>query len=93
MFLIHHLHQSTHTTSVLCKYRIYVTMVTGVLCLNSFGKVEHLPIYKKRKCYGFLNVEKYVSVEDFVADLSRTGFTMFEGTILVTLTKQLFPDK
>ena len=40
-----------------------------------------------------LNNEKYTSVEHFVADLSRTGFTMYERTTSVTLTNQLFPDK
>ena len=73
---------------------VHVTMVTGVHCLYSVnGRVEHVPIYKRGHYYGLLNNEKCTSVEHFVADLSRTGFTMYERTTLVTLTNQLFPDK
>ena len=69
-------------------------MVTGVHCLCSVnGRVEDVAIYKRGHYYGFLNDEKYTSVEHFVAELSRRGFTMYEGTILVTLTNRLFPDK
>ena len=57
------------------------------------GRVEHLSIYKRGHYYGFLDNEDRTSVEIFVADLSRTGFTMDKGTTLVTLTNQLFPDK
>ena len=68
-------------------------MVTGVHCLYSVkGRVEHVTIYKRGHYYGFLNNEIHASVEHFVADLSR-GFTIDEGTTLVTLTNQLFPDK
>ena len=70
-------------------------MVTGVYCLYSVnGRVEHVPIYKRRHYYGFPNDEdEYTSVEHFVAVLSRTGFTVDEGTKLITLSNQLFPDK
>ena len=54
--------------------------------------MEHVTIYKRGHYYGFLNNEIHASVEHFVADLSR-GFTIDEGTTLVTLTNQLFPDK
>ena len=65
-----------------------------VHCLYSVnGKVEHIPIYKRGHYYGSLYDEKYTSVEQKVADLSRTGFTMYKGTTLVTLTNRLFPDK
>ena len=69
-------------------------MVTGVHCLYSVnGRVEDISIYKRGHYYGSLNNEKYTSVEHFVADLSRTGFTLDEGTTSVTLTNRLFPDK
>ena len=69
-------------------------MVTGVHCLYSVnGRVEHVSIYKRGHYYGFLNNEKFTSVEHFVADLSRTGFTIGKETTSVTLTNQLFPDK
>ena len=69
-------------------------MVTGVHCLYSVnGRVEHVPIYKKGHYYGSLNNEKYTSVEQKVAELSRRGFTVHKGTALVTLTNRLFPDK
>ena len=69
-------------------------MVTGVHCLYSVnGRVEHVPIYKRGHYYGPLNNEKFTSVEHCVAVLSRTGFTLYEGTTLVTLTNRLFPDK
>ena len=69
-------------------------MVTGVHCLYSVnGRVEHVLIYKRGHYYGSLNNEKYTSVEQKVADLARTGFTLNEGTTSVTLTNQLFPDK
>ena len=69
-------------------------MVTGVYCLYSVnGRVEHVPIYKRGHCYGSLNNEIYTSVEHCVAVLVRTGFTINEGTISVTLTNRLFPDK
>ena len=73
-------------------------MVTGVHCLYSVnGRVENVPIYKRGNYYGFLNNEDYTSVELFVADLSRAGFTIGftidEGSTLVTLTNRLFPDK
>ena len=69
-------------------------MVTGVHCLCSVnGRVEHVAIYKRGHCYGSLSDEKYTSVEHFVADLSRTGFTIDKGTTLVKLTNRLFPDK
>ena len=68
-------------------------MVTGAHCLYSVnGRVEHVPIYKRGHYYGFLDQEIYTSVELFVADISRMGFTLDEGTF-VTLTNQLFPDK
>ena len=57
------------------------------------GRVEHIAIYKRGHYYGFLDNEDCTSVEIFVADLSRTGFTMYKGTTSVTLTNQLFPDK
>ena len=70
-------------------------MVTGDHCLYSVnGRVEHVPIYKRGHYYGFPNDDdNYTSVEHCVADLSRTGFTMHEGTTSVTLTNRLFPDK
>ena len=70
-------------------------MVTGVHCLYSVnGRVEHVPIYKTGHYYGFPNDDdNYTSVEHCVADLSRTGFTTYKGTALVTLTNRLFPDK
>ena len=69
-------------------------MVTGVHCLYSVnGRVEHVAIYKRGHYYGRLNNEKYTSVEHFTAVYSRTGFTMYERTVLVTLTNRLFPDK
>ena len=72
-------------------------MVTGifiVLCLYSVnGRVRHVLIYKRGHYYGFLNYEKYTSVEQCVADLSRTGFALDLGTTPVTLTNRLFPDK
>ena len=69
-------------------------MVTGVYCLYSVnGKVEDVPIYKRGSYYTILDDEEYTSVEHCVADLSRTGFTIDEGTTLVTLTNRLFPDK
>ena len=69
-------------------------MITGVYCLYSVnGRVEDVGIYKRGHYYGFLNNEKYTSVEHFVAILSRTGFTIKKGAISVTLTNQLFPDK
>ena len=67
-------------------------MVTGVYCLYSVnGRVEHVAIYKRRHYYGFINIEKYTSVEHCIAVLSITGFT--SDTKSVTLTSQLFPDK
>ena len=69
-------------------------MATGVYCLYSVnGRVEHVAIYKRGQYYGFLDYEKYTSVEHCVAVLSRTGFTLTKGTTSVTLTNQLFPDK
>ena len=69
-------------------------MVTGVYCLYSVnGRVEHASIYKRGHYYGSLNNEEYTSVEHCVADFSRTGFTLNNGTTPVTLTNQLFPDK
>ena len=69
-------------------------MVTGVYCLYSVnGRVVHVPIYKRGHYYGFLDDEEYTSVEHCVADISRTGFTLDEGTTSVTLTNQLFPNK
>ena len=69
-------------------------MVTGVYCLYSVnGKVEHVPIHKRGHYYGSLNNEKYTSVEQCVAVLSRTGFTVSEGATSFTLTNRLFPDK
>ena len=69
-------------------------MVTRVYCLYSVnGRVEHVPIYKRGHYYGSLNNEKCTSVEHYVAVLSRKGFAIDEGTTLVTLTDQLFPDK
>ena len=68
-------------------------MVTGVYCLYSVnGRVEHVLIYKRGHYYGLINNEKFTSVDHYVADLSRTGFDIDEGTS-VTLTNQLFPDK
>ena len=68
-------------------------MVTGVHCLYSVnGRVEHVLIYKRGHYCGPLDNEKYTSVEHCVADISRTGFTLYKGTS-VTLTNQLFPDK
>ena len=57
------------------------------------GRVEVVAIYKRGHYYGFLNDEDFTSVEHFVAELSRTGFTIDEGTTSVTLTNRLFPDK
>ena len=72
-------------------------MVTGIFivhCLYSVnGSVRNVSIYKRGHYYGFLNNEKYTSVEHFVAVLSITGFTIDEGTTLVTLTNRLFLDK
>ena len=69
-------------------------MVTGVHCLYSVnGRVEHAPIYKRGHYYGPLNNEGHSSVEVFVADLSRKGFTTNKGTTSVALTNRLFPDK
>ena len=70
-------------------------MVTGVHCLYSVnGRVEHVPVFKKGRYYGFLNDDySYTSVEHCVANLSRRGFTTYEGTTLVTLTNRLFSDK
>ena len=48
---------------------------------------------KKGTIHGPINNEKYTSVEQFIAYLSRTGFIIDEGTTSVTLTNQLFPDK
>ena len=69
-------------------------MVTGVHCLYSVnGRVRHVPIYKRGHYCGSLNNEKYTSVDQKVAQLSRTGFAFDEGTTLITLTNRLFPDK
>ena len=69
-------------------------MVTGVHCLYSVnGRVEHVGVYKRGHYYGSLNNEKYTSVDQKVACISRTGFTIGEGTTSVTLTNRLFPDK
>ena len=69
-------------------------MVTGVYSLYSVnGRVGHVAIYKRGHYYGFLNNEKYTSVKHFVAVVSKTEFTIDEGTTLVTLTNQLLPDK
>ena len=69
-------------------------MVTVVYCLYSVnGKVEHVVIYKRELYYGSLNDEKYTSVEQCVAVLSRTAITIATGTTSVTLTNRLFPDK
>ena len=69
-------------------------MVTGVYCLYSVnGRVESLPIYKREHYYGPLNDEKFTSVEQCVAVLSRTGFSITKGATSVTLTNRLFPDK
>ena len=69
-------------------------MVTGVHCLYSVNRrVEHVAIYKRGHYYGFLDNENCISVDQKVADLSRRGFTLYEGTTLVTLTNQLIPDK
>ena len=69
-------------------------MVTGVHCLYSAnGRVRHVPIYKRGHYYGFLNNENCVSVDQKVTDLKRRGFVLNEGTISVTLTNRLFPDK
>ena len=69
-------------------------MITGVYCLYSVnGRVRHVGIYKRGHYYGFLNNEKLTSVEQCVEVYSRTGFTLDEGTTIVTLTNRLFPDK
>ena len=69
-------------------------MVTGVHCFYSVnGRMEHLPIFKRGHYYGSLSNEKYITVEHIVTDLSRTGLNMFKGTISVTLTNRLLPDK
>ena len=69
-------------------------MVTGVYCLYSVnGRVEHVAINKRGHYYGSVNDEIFTSVEHCVAVLSRTGFTMNEGTTSVTLTNRLFPNK
>ena len=47
---------------------------------------------KKGNYYGFLNNENYPSVEQFVADLSRTGMRFKDNTI-VSLTNRLIPDR
>ena len=57
------------------------------------GRVKDVAIYKRGHYYGSLDDEKYTSVEHFIADLSRIGFTIDEGTTSVTLTNRLFPDK
>ena len=65
-----------------------------VHCLYSVnGRVMYIPIYKRGHYYGPLNNEKYTSVEQFVAYLFRTGFTVEKGTTFVTLTNRLFPVK
>ena len=69
-------------------------MVTGVHCLYSVnGMVNNVAIYKRGQYYGPLNNEKYTSVEQFIAYLSRKGFIIDKGTTSVTLTNRLFPDK
>ena len=69
-------------------------MVTGVHCLYSVnGRVEHVPIYKRGHYYGLLNNEECMSVEHFVADLSRTGFTMYERTTLSYTLPELFSQR
>ena len=72
-------------------------MVTGVNCLYSVnGSVRHIGIYKRGHYYGFPDDNKRLtltSVEHCVADLSRTGYTLAEGTTTITLTNRLFPDK
>ena len=66
-------------------YIIHVTMVTGIHCLYSVnGRVEDVSIYKRGHYYGSPNNEKYTSIEHCVADLSRTGLSLNEGTTLVT---------
>ena len=68
--------------------------VTGDYCLYSVNEgVGNVPIYKRGHHYGFLDDENFTSVEQCVTALSRTGFTLHEGTTLVTLTNRLFPDK
>ena len=65
-------------------------MVTGVHCLYSVnGRVKHVTIFKRGHYYGFLDNENSTSVEKFVAELSRTGFTLTEGTTSVTLTNTI----
>ena len=69
-------------------------MVTGVHCLYSVnGRVEHVSIYNRGHYYGFLGNENCLSVEQKVAQLSRRGFSLDQGTTPVTLTNRLFPDK
>ena len=69
-------------------------MVTDVYSLYSVsGRVRHVAIYKRGHYYGSLKNEKYTSIEHCVAVLSRTGFTIDEGTTSVTLTNPLYPDK
>ena len=69
-------------------------MVTGVYCLYSVnGRVEHIAINKRGLHYGSLYNEKYTSVEQYVAVLSRTEFTVTKAARSVTLTNRLFPDK
>ena len=68
-------------------------LLVFIILYSVNGRVEDVGIYKRGHYYGFLNDEDCTSVEHFVAVLSRTGFTVGEGTISVTLTNRLFPDK
>ena len=66
-------------------------MVTCLYSVN--GRIRHVAIYKRGHYYGSLNNEKYTSVEQNVASLVRTGFTLHGGITSVTLTNPLFPDE
>ena len=72
----------------------YLMLLVNTVCQYSVnGRVRNALIYRRGSYYGSLNNEKYTSIEHFVTDLSRKGFTLDEGATSVTLTNPLFPDK
>lgn len=55
-------------------------------------KIVYVAIYKRNNHYGFLHNEWFSSIDTMIVNLSRTGFTLKDSTI-VKLTDQLFPNK
>ena len=94
MSLIHLCRLSTLITSLLCESCVWwFNAILVIFIVSSVqGKIDTVQIYKKRMLYGFLNFEHFFSIESFIAQLSRDGFTIGK-TKQVRLINRLFPNK